>query len=55
MTGASWHKGNKNWQSLITFQGKKYYCGSFTTELKAHEAYKLKKKELILELWKKMN
>lgn len=47
--GVRWHKGNKSWQSKISYDGKTYYLGYFPTEAQAAHAYNLKATELFGE------
>ena len=44
--GVSWHGRDNNWSSSIRVNGKKIHLGSFNDELKAHEAYQNKLKQL---------
>ena len=44
--GAQWCNTSGKWKSQVRFKGKRHYVGSFDTPLLAHEAYKLKLKEL---------
>jgi len=39
LLGTHYNKKFNNWQSFITFNGKKKHLGCFDTEQKAHEAY----------------
>ena len=39
LKGASWHKGDKKWQAVISFNGKSRYLGMFETKEDAHGAY----------------
>jgi len=43
-TGVHWYKNA--WVSMIYIKNKYHYLGRFKTELEAHQAYKLKLKEL---------
>jgi len=45
-TGVSWHSRDNNWSSSIRINGKKIHLGSFNDELKAHEAYQNKLKQI---------
>ena len=45
-TGVSWHSRDNKWYSNITINGKKMHLGSFNDELKAHEAYQNKLKQI---------
>lgn len=47
--GVRWHKGNKSWQSKISYDGKRYYLGYFNTEAEAAHAYNIKATELFGE------
>lgn len=40
LKGTRFHKQNKKWQAQITFQGKRYHLGYYSTKEEAHEVYK---------------
>lgn len=39
LVGAIYHKQNKKWISQISLNNKRFYLGSFKTEIEAHERY----------------